>query len=96
MRANLELTYGALFSQRVLLALVERGLSRDEAYRIVQELAQRAFDEEVHLRDLLAADERVAALDLDLDAVFDYERCVRHAEEVVARLDALIGAPAGV
>ncbi|HEX4563644.1 MAG TPA: adenylosuccinate lyase [Solirubrobacteraceae bacterium] len=96
MRANLELTYGALFSQRVLLALVERGLSRDEAYRIVQELAQRAFDEEVHLRDLLAADERVAALALDLDAVFDYERYVRHAEEIVGRLEALIGAPAGV
>jgi adenylosuccinate lyase len=96
MRANLELTYGALFSQALLLALVERGLSRDEAYRIVQELAQRAFDEEVHLRELLAADERVAALALDFDAVFDYDRYVRHAEEIVGRLDAPIGAPAGV
>ncbi|HEX4563891.1 MAG TPA: hypothetical protein VH115_05495, partial [Solirubrobacteraceae bacterium] len=96
MRANLELTHGALFSQRVLLALVERGLSRDEAYRIVQELAQRAFDEEVHLRDLLAADERVAALALDLDAVFDYDGYVRHAEEIVGRLGAPVGAPAGV
>ena len=45
MRANLELTHGALFSQRVLLALVEAGSSRDDAYRIVQELAQRAWDE---------------------------------------------------
>jgi adenylosuccinate lyase len=96
MRANLELTHGALFSQRVLLALVERGLSRDEAYRIVQQLAQRAFDEGVHLRELLAADERVAALGVDLDAVFDYEHYVRHAEEIVGRLDALVGAPARV
>ena len=44
MRANLELTHGALFSQRVLLALVEAGSSRDDAYRVVQELAQRAWD----------------------------------------------------
>ena len=55
MRANLDLTHGALFSQRVLLALVEQGRSRDEAYRIVQEDAQRAWDTGVQLRDLLAA-----------------------------------------
>ena len=55
MRANLDLTHGALFSQRVLLALVEQGRSRDEAYRIVQEDAQRAWDSGVQLRDLLAA-----------------------------------------
>ena len=55
MRANLELTHGALFSQRVLLALVGgNGMSRDEAYRIVQELAQRAWDEGVPLRELLS------------------------------------------
>src|SRR5204862_1712028 len=47
MRANLDLTCGALFSQRVLLALVTRGLSRDDAYRVVQELAQRACDERI-------------------------------------------------
>ena len=43
MRANLELTHGALYSQRALLALVEAGRSRDEAYRVVQEAAQRAY-----------------------------------------------------
>ena len=58
MRANLELTHGALFSQRVLLALVEAGSRAIEAYRIVQELAQRAWDEGIPLRELLAADER--------------------------------------
>ncbi len=56
MRANLDLTYGALFSQRVLLALVATGLSRDDAYRIVQRLAQQAISERVPLRELLAAD----------------------------------------
>ena len=55
MRANLDLTHGALFSQRVLLALVESGMTRDEAYRIVQEDAQRAWDTGTPLRELIAA-----------------------------------------
>ncbi len=85
MRANLELTHGALFSQRVLLALVAAGSTRDDAYRVVQELAQRAWDEGIPLRELLAADERAAGL--DLEAIFDYGHYVRHAQEIVARLD---------
>ena len=84
MRSNLELTHGALFSQRVLLALIEAGMSRDQAYRIVQELAQRAWDEGIALRDLLAADERVG--ELDLEAIFDYSHYLRHAREILARL----------
>jgi adenylosuccinate lyase len=87
MRANLELTHGALFSQRVLLALVEAGSSRDEAYRAVQELAQRAWDDGIALRELLAADER--ARGLDLDAIFDYSHYLRHADEIIARLDTI-------
>jgi adenylosuccinate lyase len=89
MRANLELTHGALFSQRVLLALVESGMGRDEAYRIVQELAQRAWDEHTHLRELLAADERLSGRDLDLEAIFDYRHYTRYASEIVRRLDGL-------
>ncbi len=87
MRANLELTHGALFSQHVLLALVASGLERDEAYRITQEHAQRAWDTATPLRDLLAADPRTATL--DLDAIFDYATLTRHAAELVARLDAI-------
>ena len=63
MRRNLDLTHGALFSQRVLLALVASGMERDEAYRIVQEEAQRAWDEGIALRDLL--ERRDLGLDLD-------------------------------
>ncbi len=85
MRANLEITHGALFSQRVLLALVERGYSRDEAYRIVQEDAQRAWDTGVHLRELLAERD----LGLDLDALFDLGHYTRYAERIVGRLDAI-------
>jgi adenylosuccinate lyase len=87
MRENLELTYGALFSQRVLLALVAGGMVRDEAYRIVQRLAQRAVDERTPLRGLLAEDPDTQGL--DLDAIFDYGSFVRYAGEIVGRLDAI-------
>jgi adenylosuccinate lyase len=85
MLANLEATHGALFSQRALLALVESGVSRDEAYRIVQENAQRAWDTGTHFRELLGE----AAPGLDLDAIFDAQAFVRHAQTIVGRLDAL-------
>lgn len=85
MRENLDLTHGALFSQRLLLALVQRGQTRDDAYRIVQRLAQRALDQRIALRELVAADP--AGAGLDLDAVFDYGPFIVHAEEIVGRLD---------
>jgi adenylosuccinate lyase len=87
MRENLELTHGALFSQRALTALVEEGRSRDEAYRVVQEGAQRAWDEGIEFRELIGK----AAPELDLDAVFDYEAYLEHVPEVIARLDELEG-----
>jgi adenylosuccinate lyase len=85
MRENLELTHGALFSQRVLTALVESGMSRDEAYGLVQENAQRAWDEGTSFRELIAG----AAPDVDLDAVFDYDAYLRHVPEVFERLESL-------
>ncbi len=87
MRSNLELTHGALFSQRLLLALVARGQTRDDAYRVVQRLAQRALDERTPLRELVAGDPTGAGL--DLAAIFDYAPFVRHAAEIVGRLDAI-------
>jgi adenylosuccinate lyase len=87
MRENLELTHGALFSQRALTALVESGLTRDEAYRVVQENAQQAWDSGTHFRELLGA----AAPELDLDAVFDYRAYLTHLPEIFERLEALRG-----
>jgi adenylosuccinate lyase len=87
MRANLELTHGALFSQRVLLALIATGLAREESYRIVQDLARRSWEEGVPLRDQLERDERTRSL--DLAAIFDYDHYVRYAREIVERLDAI-------
>ncbi len=85
MRENLGLTYGALFSQRALTALVESGMTRDDAYRVVQENAQRAWDTRTEFRDLIAA----AAPDLDLDTVFDYNAYLTHLPEIFERLEAL-------
>jgi adenylosuccinate lyase len=83
MRENLNATHGALYSQRALLALVEAGRSRDDAYRTVQLAAQRAWDEGIEFRELLAE----TAPELDLDAVFDPSAFVRHAHTLVGRLD---------
>ena len=85
MRENLELTYGALFSQRLLLALVESGMTRDDAYYGVQRVAQQAWDTRTPLRELLASDP--VGSELDLDAIFDYGQYTRYAKEIVARLD---------
>jgi adenylosuccinate lyase len=85
MRENLDLTYGALFSQRALTALVESGMSRDDAYRVVQENAQRAWDTRTDFRELLGA----AAPELDLDAVFDFGAYLTHLPEVFERVEAL-------
>jgi adenylosuccinate lyase len=85
MAANLEATHGALFSQRALLALVEAGRSRDDAYRIVQENAQRAWDTGTPFRDLLAQ----AAPELDLDRVFDVTAYTRYVDQILGRLDSL-------
>jgi adenylosuccinate lyase len=87
MRENLGLTYGALFSQRALTALVESGMTRDEAYRVVQENAQRGWDTRTEFRELLAE----AAPDLDLDAVFDYDAYLTHLPAIFERLEALRG-----
>ena len=92
MRENIERGYGLHASSRVLLALVETaGLSREEAYAIVQRNALRAADERVPLKGLLATDPAVAArLPLaDLDACFDDTVGLRHVPEVIARLDRL-------
>ena len=87
MRANLELTRGALFSQRVLTALVESGMGREDAYRVVQGAAQRSHEEDKPLRELIGAE----APDLDLDAIFDYGAYLRYVPEVFERLEALRG-----
>ncbi len=92
MRRNLDLSRGLFFSHRLLLALVDAGLPRDEAYRLVQRDAMIAWEEERDFRELVRADQEIASrLEADaLDAVFDLDATVRHADTVFERLRALV------
>ncbi len=91
MRRNLEASRGLVFSQRVLLALVEAGLSRDAAYRLVQRNAFRASEEERHFRTLVEADPEIAGRlgAAGIAAAFDLADALRHIDVVFERLGAL-------
>ena len=88
MRANATTLGGIAWSQTVLLALVDAGMSRDDAYRIVQRAAAQAWDEDASFRDEIAADPEVAGR-LDLDVLFDPERFLRNLGGVFDRLEKL-------
>jgi adenylosuccinate lyase len=89
MRRNLEASHGLFFSHRLLLALVDSGLSRDDAYRSVQAHAMRAWEEETDFTQLVRNDPALAER-VDLAAVFDLGATVRHVETVFERLHALV------
>ncbi len=88
MLRNLESTRGLFFSQRLLLALVESGLARADAYRLVQRYALRAHEEEQDFRELVRADEEIAGR-VDLDLIFDLGWYTRHVDAVFERLGEL-------
>jgi adenylosuccinate lyase len=90
MLKNLEAGHGLFFSQRLLLALVESGLERDAAYRLVQHHALRAQEEDEDFRELVRADPEIAAR-VDLDSAFDLSWYTRHVDTVFERLAALAG-----
>jgi adenylosuccinate lyase len=93
MRRNLEASHNLFFSHRLLLALVDAGVARDDAYRLVQADAMRAWDEERDFVELVRADTAITA-HVDgpaLDDVFDLEATVRHVDTVFERLRALVG-----
>ncbi len=91
MRENLELTQGLVFSQRVLLALIETGLSRQDAYAIVQRNSMAAWKERRPFRGLLDADADVTSrLDArKLDEIFDYGVYTAHVDDSFRRLGLL-------
>jgi adenylosuccinate lyase len=88
MRENLDSSHRLYFSQRLLLALVESGLGRDDAYRLVQRHAMRAWDEGLDFPELVRADAEIAGR-VDLDSVFDASAFIRHVDVVFDRLDVL-------
>ena len=91
MRRNLDASHGLFFSQRLLLALVESGLERAQAYELVQRNAMRAWEEEQDFPTLARSDADIAAqLDTDaLDAVFDLDAYTQHVDVVFDRLSPL-------
>jgi len=88
MRRNIELTQGLVFSQRVLLALINKGLMREEAYKMVQDHAMKAWEEKKDFPSSLKADRRVTAhlSKEELNSLFDYGYYLKHVDEVFERL----------
>lgn len=95
MRANLDATHGAIFSQRLLLALVESGMDRQQAYRIVQREAHRAWDSGVHLRGLMRENDEVRSrlTNEQIDDVFDVGHHLQHIDATFHRLGLPVPSP---
>jgi adenylosuccinate lyase len=88
MRRNLELTQGLVFSQRVLISLIDKGLSRQKAYELVQRNAMKAWKQRTGFLDLLMADTEVMARlsEKELKSLFDYNYFTKHVDKVFQRL----------
>jgi adenylosuccinate lyase len=87
MLENLDRSYGLVFSQPVLLALIDGGLGRDDAYRIVQEAARTAWEQRRPLREVLEQDERVTLPASALDGAFSLDHALRNVGLVFAALE---------
>jgi adenylosuccinate lyase len=88
MERNLGVTKGLIFSQRVMLALVDKGLSRQAAYGMVQRNAMKSWKEELNFFDLISKDSEVTKhlSKKELEGIFDYKYFIRHVDEIFARL----------
>jgi adenylosuccinate lyase len=88
MRRNIELTQGVIFSQRVLLALIDKGLPREEAYKMVQGNAMKAWEKRKSFLSLLEADKRITARlsKKELNSLFDYDYYLKYVDDVFKRL----------
>ncbi|MDY7019017.1 MAG: adenylosuccinate lyase [Chloroflexota bacterium] len=88
MQRNIELTQGLVFSQRVLLALIDKGMRREEAYKAVQDNAMKAWHERTNFLGLLEYDERILAQisKSELESLFDYNYYLKHVDSIFERL----------
>ena len=89
MARNLDSLHGVVYSQSVLLAMVDSGMLRDDAYRIVQSCAATSIESGTPFRSVLARDPRVTLDASRLDAAFDPQRVLAHASRGIAALDAI-------
>jgi adenylosuccinate lyase len=88
MKRNMERTFGLIYSQRVLLKLIDKGLSREEAYDTVQPRAMQAWEEQRQFRELIESDEKVKAMltPEEIDDCFDYSWHLKHVDTIFNRL----------
>ncbi|SOB98875.1 adenylosuccinate lyase [Ureibacillus xyleni] len=88
MKRNMDRTFGLIYSQRILLALVEKGLSREESYDTVQPLTARAWDEQTQFRPLVEANEKITSLlsKEEIDDCFDYNYHIKNVDMIFERL----------
>ena len=88
MKKNMELTKGLVFSQRVMLALIDKGLKRQKAYELVQRNAMKAWKGNKSFLNLLKADPEVTTVlpQAELEPLFDYQYYLRHVDEIFERL----------
>jgi len=95
MRRNLELTQGLIFSQRILLALIDKGLNREEAYEMVQRNAMEAWQEKKSFLSLLEADNRITAhlTKAELESLFDYNYYLKYVDSIFERLGLVSASP---
>ncbi|HKH36437.1 MAG TPA: adenylosuccinate lyase, partial [Rubrobacter sp.] len=89
MLENLNSGGGIVFSGRVLLALVESGMNRDDAYRVVQDAAMRAWEGEAGFRELLSTDDVRERLGDNLESLFDPAYALRNLGAVFGRVEEL-------
>ena len=87
MKRNMDRTFGLIYSQRILLALIDKGLVREEAYDTVQPLTARAWDEQTAFRPLVEANEKITSLltKEELDDCFDYNYHIQRVDEIFTR-----------
>ncbi|SFJ77285.1 adenylosuccinate lyase [Halobacillus dabanensis] len=88
MQENMEKTYGLIFSQRVLLTLIDEGMVREEAYDLVQPKAMEAWERGVPFRDLIEADDKITSTlsQEQLDACFDYKHHLKQVDRIFDRI----------
>jgi adenylosuccinate lyase len=88
MKRNMDRTLGLIYSQRVLLALIDKGMSREEAYDTVQPRAMEAWEKQVQFRSLIENDEKIAGLlsEAEIDDCFDYNYHIKHVDMIFERL----------
>ena len=88
MKRNMNATFGLIYSQRVLLKLIDKGMSREEAYDLVQPKTAVSWDEQTDFRPLLEADEKIMSVlsKEELDDAFDYNYHLKHVDDLFDRV----------